>query len=75
MWSSLLVEIISSTLDYKKPINDIDNMDTVTDWDSLNHIKIILNIEKHTGYKFSPIEISQARSVSNIQEIINSDIN
>ena len=53
-------------------IEESDSMHTISSWDSLNHISIILEIEKKVDYKFSPIEISQAISIENIYNIINS---
>ena len=65
-----IAEIISKTLECKVPINISDSMQTISDWDSLNHIQIIISIEEKTGYKFSPIEISRAVSIEKIQKIL-----
>ena len=54
-------------------IDTKDDMGSVLKWDSLSHINIILEIEKNTGYKFSPINISQATSIKKIYELITSD--
>ena len=49
-----------------------DSMDTISNWDSLNHISIILEIEEDTGYKFSSAEIGRARSIADIYQIVSS---
>ena len=53
--------------------NDIgvdDSIESVSTWDSLNHITIILGIQEKTGYRFSPEEISEAVSIDNIYKIL-----
>ena len=67
-----IIEIISNTISSTGLIEESDSMHTISSWDSLNHISIILEIEKKVDYKFSPIEISQAISIENIYNIINS---
>jgi len=52
-------------------IGNNDSMSTVSQWDSLNHINIILEIEKKTEFKFSPLQISNATSIEGIYKIIN----
>ena len=51
-------------------IHENDGMDSVSEWDSLSHINIILEIEKNTGYKFSPLNISKATSIKKIYKMI-----
>ena len=65
----LIVKIIGDVLNQTN-IAENDDMISVPNWDSLNHINIILEIEKVTGYKFSPINISQATSIKKIYELI-----
>ena len=58
--------------------NDIgvdDNIKSVSSWDSLNHINIILGIQEKTGYRFSPEEISEAISIDNIYKILTRTVN
>ena len=45
---------------------------SVSKWDSLNHINVILGIEEQTGYKFSSTEIGHATSVEKIYNILSS---
>ncbi|MGA1823439.1 MAG: GNAT family N-acetyltransferase [bacterium] len=66
-----IVKIIAETLD-NPYVSVHDNICSVENWDSLNHIKVILEVEEKTGYKFSPEEISRATSVHEIYRIISS---
>lgn len=52
-------------------VSDNAKMDDVSNWDSLNHINIIVMLEKESGYKFSPKQISQLRSVDEIYNLLN----
>jgi len=67
-----IAEIVGKGLGYSG-LGINDDMNSVNSWDSLSHINIILEIEKNTGYKFSPINISQATSIKKIYELITSD--
>ncbi len=44
----------------------------VPGWDSLNHINIILAIEKEFNIKFKGLEILKARNVGDLQKLIDS---
>ena len=59
-----------------KELNDVSvgensDMGSISDWDSLSHIGIILSIEKETGLSLTPKEIAQSTSVENIYNIVN----
>ncbi|MBA4251319.1 MAG: acyl carrier protein [Chlorobiaceae bacterium] len=46
----------------------------VPGWDSLNHINIILAVEKDFGIKFKGIEILKAKNIGDLQKLIDSKI-
>jgi [ribosomal protein S5]-alanine N-acetyltransferase len=52
-------------------VNENTNMHDIPEWDSLNHIKLIIQIEEETGFKFKPLEIAQATCFKTILEIVN----
>jgi acyl carrier protein len=41
-------------------------------WDSLNHINVILAIEKEYKIRFKNVEILRLKDISGLQELINS---
>ena len=63
--------ILSNTLDIK--VNDIDDKASMLDienWDSLNHIKIVLEIEKEIHRKLSTEEIVSIYDLESISKIL-----
>jgi len=65
--------ILSNTLDIK--VNDIDDKASMLDienWDSLNHIKIVLEIEKEIHRKLSTEEIISIYDLESIGKILRS---
>ena len=63
--------ILSNTLDIK--VNDIDDKASMLDienWDSLNHIKIVLEIEKEIRRKLSTEEIVSIYDLESIGKIL-----
>jgi acyl carrier protein len=46
----------------------------VAGWDSLNHIRIILTVEKVFGIKFSPAEIAKLKDVGELERLIESKV-
>jgi len=52
-------------------VDENSDMGSISNWDSLSHISVILAIEKETGLSLSPKEIAQATSVKSIYNIVN----
>ena len=52
-------------------IDETSDMGSISNWDSLSHISIIIAIEKETGLSLTPKDIAQATSVENIYNIAN----
>jgi acyl carrier protein len=42
----------------------------VKEWDSLNHIQLIVAIEKHYKIKFTTVEINQFKNVGDLCEAV-----
>ncbi|NRT73691.1 acyl carrier protein [Clostridium beijerinckii] len=55
---------------YDLLINESTCSDDIEEWDSLEHINIILAIEKNFNIKFDVNEISYLRSVGDINNLI-----
>jgi acyl carrier protein len=50
----------------KMAANDID------DWDSLSHVNLVIEAEKHFGIRFSTTEISLLENVGQFADVIRS---
>lgn len=46
----------------------------VPGWDSLNHINIIVAIEKEFAVRFKGLEILKAKNIGDLQRLINSKV-
>jgi len=66
-----VVEILASVLN--KSVDDIstvDNFTDIEDWDSLNHLKVVLAIEEEIGIKFDIQEVMEVISISSAVNFI-----
>ena len=43
----------------------------VPGWDSLNHINVILAVEKHYNIRFKDLEVLRLKNVGDLQKLIN----
>ena len=50
------------------------SMETVEQWDSLQHINVILDVEQHFGITMSPEEVMQLHSVQAIVDMVESKL-
>ena len=51
-------------------VNAETNSDTIEDWDSLEHINLVVAIEKAFGLKFTMDEVTGMKNVGEMVEII-----
>ena len=66
-----LITIIADTLDEDAAdINAETTANDIEEWDSLNHIQIIVAVEKHFGVKFSLSDIQNFENVGAIERCI-----
>ena len=65
-----ITTVISKSLEGVQVTSE-DDMNSVSNWDSLSHIIIIRAIEKSVGYSFTPQEIAQSTSVESIYNTVN----
>ena len=71
-------EIIKQVNDIFKSVLENDDVairyettaDDVDDWDSLNHIMLVMEIEKHFGIKFTANEVVSFENVGEMCEAI-----
>ena len=60
-------------------LDDFDFKDETTapqvpGWDSLNHVNVILAVEKHYNIRFKNLEILRLKNVGDLQKLINSKL-
>lgn len=55
-------------------MKDETTADQVPGWDSLNHINVILAIEKEYNLKFKGIEILKIKNIGELQQLIDSKL-
>ena len=46
----------------------------VPGWDSLNHVNVVLAVEKHFGIRFRNVEVLRLRNVGDLQRLVNSKL-
>ncbi len=67
----ILNEIFRDVFDDEDIVVDAGtNSDTIEDWDSLEHINLVVAIEKAFGLKFSMDEVTGMKNVGEMVEII-----
>jgi len=55
-------------------INDESNPDTITDWESLSHINLVLSLEVEFGVSLSPEDVLEMLSVGLIRTILSEKV-
>ena len=68
-----IISIVQSVLN-RDIITNASSMETVSSWDSLSHMSIIIAIYEKTGIKLSPRSTMKAHSVENIYKILNEQV-
>lgn len=51
-------------------VNDSTTSDDIEDWDSLEHINLVVAVEKEFGVKFNMGEINKFRNVGEMVDVI-----
>ena len=71
MVSEELKKVILSTLKLDEwEINDETTAPQVPGWDSLNHINVIVAVEKQFNLRFRSIEVLKLKTVGDLQKLI-----
>ncbi len=70
MTDNIAKEIISQCLDIDiAEINDGSNMNNIAEWDSLSHIKIIMEIEERLNRNLETEEIIEIFDIESINKL------
>ena len=51
-------------------INESISRDNTPEWDSLNHLMLLTEVEKEFKFKFKASEITKIKSIRNIENIL-----
>ena len=75
MISDKLKKVILDVLELDDfEMQDETTADQVPGWDSLNHINVILAVEKEYGLKFKGLEILKVKNIGELQKLIDSKL-
>lgn len=75
MISDKLKKVILEVLELDDfDMQDETTADQVPGWDSLNHINVILAVEKEYGLKFKGLEILKVKNIGELQALIDSKL-
>ncbi|HYS91148.1 MAG TPA: acyl carrier protein [Bradyrhizobium sp.] len=64
---SILARALNVTAD---TIGDRATIDALESWDSLGHMRLVLEIEQHLKRELSPMEIVELASLADVQNLL-----
>lgn len=67
-----ILKIISQVL--KTEVDENASQKSIPQWDSLHHLNLVIELEVEFDVSFEPEEIAEMKSVSKIEELIESKI-
>jgi len=65
-----IAKIIQEVLNHQEPIDASSDAQSVSGWDSLNHMMIIAAVEKHFEINFSLDEVMGLENVGQMAELV-----
>ena len=66
-----IIEVVSKCLNLKaEDLNINSSRKNIKKWDSLNQVKIMIQIEKNFNVKINPKDYERITSIKNISELI-----
>ncbi|MDP4115333.1 MAG: acyl carrier protein [Bacteroidota bacterium] len=73
----MISERLKATILKELKLDDYDIQDTmradeVPGWDSLNHINVIIAVEKEYGVRFKNIEVLKLKCIGDLQKLVDS---
>ena len=71
----ILQEVFKTAFSSDVKINDNTSKENLPEWDSINHLNLIVELEDRFSIQFSPNEIESMKSVVTLQEIIQRKLN
>ena len=75
----MISDELKKVISYALKLDEFDLRDEtiasqVPGWDSLNHVNVILAVEKHYNIRFKNTEILRLKNVGDLQRLINSKL-
>lgn len=67
-----ILKIISQVI--KTEVDENASQKSIPQWDSLHHLNLVIELEVEFDVSFEPEEIAEMKSVSKIEELIESKI-
>ena len=75
MITNELKKIILDTLKLDEfDIEDETTAPEVPGWDSLNHVNVILAVEKHFNIRFKNLEVLRLKNVGELQKLVDAKV-
>jgi acyl carrier protein len=71
----ILQEVFKSAFSSEVSINENTSKENLPEWDSINHLNLVVELEDHFNIQFSPDEIESMKSIVTLQEIIQRKLN
>jgi acyl carrier protein len=71
----VLQEVFKSAFSSEVSINENTSKENLPEWDSINHLNLVVELEDHFNIQFSPDEIESMKSIVTLQEIIQRKLN
>ena len=65
-----LNEVFSDVFDEEITVTETTTADDIEDWDSLEHINLIVAVENKFGVKFNICEVNKMKNVGEMVDII-----
>lgn len=71
-----VIQVLCTTLNIsEEKVSSADKFTDIENWDSLNHLYILLALEKEFGVKFGIQETANISAISNVSKLIQRKLN
>lgn len=72
---SVIQEILSDIIeDPDLELTEESDAEEVPDWDSVNHVKLIIGLEGNYGIRFNPDEINSLKKIGDLVDLIDREL-
>lgn len=71
----ILQEVFRTAFSSEVNINENTSKENLPEWDSINHLNLVVELEDRFNIQFSPEEIESMKSIVTLQDIIQRKLN